>query len=99
MSTIICPNCKFQNTEFDLKCFKCGHAFSPEEREMLLKENEMKHIHDSHKSSGEHPHEHKVQRKLNLISFGIFKVGFAEILVPIITFLLIIIVVFLMLMK
>jgi len=99
MSTVICPNCKYHNTEFDLNCFKCGHAFSPEEREKLVKENEMRHFHDSHKSSGEHHHEYKVQRKLNLISFGIFKVGFAEILVPIIAVLLLTILVFLMVIK
>jgi len=99
MNTIICPNCKFHNTEFDLTCFKCGHAFSPEERDQQAKEYEMLLLRDSHKSSGEHHHEHKVEKKLNLISFGIFKVGFAEILVPIITFLLIIIVVFLLLLK
>jgi len=97
MNTIICPECKFHNTEFDLTCFKCGHAFAPEEREKLTKENEM-HLHNSHKRSEEHHYKHKAQKKLNLISFSLFNVGFTKILVPAIIFLLIIIVVFLMLL-
>ena len=99
MSTFICPNCKFHNTDFDLVCFKCGHVFTPEEREQLAKEHEMYLQHDVHKTFGEHHHEHKVQKKLTQLSFGIFKVGFAEMLVPVIIVLVLIIFAFLMFLK
>jgi len=102
MKSITCPKCRSHISEWDVICLNCGFTITPEERELLVKEQEKQSSDDSFIGSSphvrvlKHQHSHKIQKKLNEISFGLFKVGWAELSVPIIIFLLIIIFIILM---
>lgn len=97
MTSIICPNCKSRVTDFDLCCVNCGYKVTQEEREKLVDEMLKAHPPDEHHSAEErarkHLQEHKLEKNLNKFSLGLFKVGFAEMIVPLFIILLIIIVI------
>ena len=97
MTSIICPNCKSRVTDFDLCCVNCGYKVTQEEREKLVDEMLKAHTPDEDHSAEErarkHLQEHKLEKKLNKFSLGLFKVGFAEMIVPLFIILVIIIVI------
>jgi len=63
-----------------------------EERDRQLKELEKQRQEDSLKGSSyrkehlKHPRDHKVEKKINTISLGFFKIGWAEMVVPLIVY-------------
>jgi len=97
MTSIICPNCKSRVTEFDLSCVNCGYTVTQEERKKLIDEMIKAQAPAEDLSAEEKAHkllqEHKLEKKLNKFSVGLFKVGFAEMIVPLLIILLIIIVI------
>ena len=102
MASITCPKCKKRISEFDLVCFSCGYTITEAERERQLMELEKQRSNDSLKGSSlresalKHQKKQKRLKKLNRISFGFFKIGWAEIVVPLVIILLILIVIILM---
>jgi len=102
MTSITCPKCRSHISEWDVICLNCGFSITPEEREKLVKEQEKQSSHHTlignshHEGVLKHQHEHKIQKKLNKISLGFFNVGWAEMAVPFILIMLIIIVAILM---
>jgi len=102
MTSIICPKCKSHITEYDLSCLNCGYTVTQEEREKLVKEREelkskkLSEKGSAHQEELKHHQEYKLEKKLNKLSLGFFKVGFAEMLVPLFIILLIIIVIAIM---
>jgi len=97
MTSIICPNCKSRVTEFDLSCVNCGYTVTQEEREKLVDEMLKSQAPAEDHSAEERAHkllqEHKLEKKLNKFSLGLFNVGFAEMIVPLFIILVIIIVI------
>lgn len=83
-------------------CLNCAYTITEEVREKLLKEQEKQSSHDSLEDSSaqkwvlKQQKEHKFQKKLNKISLGFFKVGFTEMIVPLLIIILIIIIIILM---
>jgi len=104
MASITCPECKKHMSVFEVVCFNCGFIMTDEERDRQLKELEKQRYEDSLKENSppkgvlKHPREHKLEKKLNTISLGFFKIGWAEMVVPLIIILLIIMVILLMFM-
>ena len=102
MTSIICPKCKSHISEYDLICLNCGYSITQEEREKLVKEvldsQESVEENAAHQQALKHQHELKIEKKLNKVSLGFFKVGFAEMVVPLVIILLIIIVAVIMLL-
>lgn len=102
MGPITCPECKKHMSVFEVVCFHCGFIMTDEERDRQLKELEKQRHEDSLKGSSppegtlKHPRDHKVEKKINAISLGFFKIGWAEMVVPLIIILLIFIVVIIM---
>ena len=102
MASLTCPNCKKHISAFDLTCFSCGFTITAEERDKQLKGLEMR-MSDGFSKGGspreralKHQKEQKLLKKMNRFSFGFFKFGWAEIVVPTVIVLLIIIVIVLM---
>ncbi len=97
MTSIICPNCKSRVTDFDLCCVNCGYKVTQEEREKLIDEMIKAQASDEDRLVEERAHKHlqeiKLEKKLNKFSLGLFKVGFAEMIVPVVIILVIIIVI------
>ena len=99
MTSIICPECKSHITEFDLSCLNCGYTITQEEREKLVKEREelksKKLIEkgSTHQEELKHHQEYLLEKRLNKLSLGFFKVGFAEMIVPLFIILVIIVVI------
>jgi len=102
MTSIICPRCKSHITEYDLSCLNCGYTITQEEREKLVKEREdlksKKSLENrsAHQEELKHHQEFKLEKNLNKLSVGFFKVGFAEMIVPLFVILMIIIVIAIM---
>jgi hypothetical protein len=75
-----------------------------EERDRQLKELEKQRQEDSLIGSFplegalKHPRDHKVEKKINTISLGFFKIGWAEMVVPLIVILLMVVVAIIMFM-
>ncbi|MBA4409058.1 MAG: hypothetical protein C0397_06510 [Odoribacter sp.] len=99
MTSIICPKCGNHISEWDLVCLNCDFVITPEERVRLKTEHEKLISRDSNGKDHIHvrPRKHPIQRKLNTISFGVFKVGWPEMVVPVIAVVLIALVIFFML--
>ena len=97
MASIICPECKNHVSEYDLACLICGHTITEEEREKLIKEMHQAKAavkdHSAKEKAQKHLQELKLEKKLNKFSLGLFKIGFAEIIVPLFIILLIIVVI------
>ena len=104
MASITCPKCRKHMSVFEVVCFNCGFTMTDEERDRQLKELEKQRHEDSLKGSSppqgalKHPREHKLEKKINTISLGFFKIGWAEMVVPLIIMLLLVIVAILMFM-
>jgi len=104
MVSITCPKCKKRMSVFDVVCFHCGFIMTDEERDRQLKELEKQEREASLKGSSaperalKHPRAHKIEKRINTISLGLFKIGWTEMVVPFIIFLLIIILVLIMFM-
>lgn len=102
MTSIICPECKSHISEYDLICLNCGYTVTQEEREKLVKEQEeltskkLLEKGSTHQEELKHHQEFKLEKKLNKLSVGFFKVGFAEMIVPLFIILVIIIVIAIM---
>ncbi len=102
MTSIICPKCKSHITEFDLSCVNCGYTITQEELEELVKEREelkskkLLEKGSTHQEELKHHQEYKLEKKLNKLSVGFFKVGFAEMIVPLFIILVIVIVIAIM---
>jgi len=100
MTSIICPNCKSRVTDFDMSCVNCGYTVTEEEREKLidemLKAQAPAEDHSAEERARKLLQEHKLEKKLNKFSVGLFKVGFAEMMVPLFIILVIIIVITIM---
>lgn len=102
MTSIICPKCKSHITDFDMSCLNCGYKITEEEREKLVKEREelkskkLLEKGSTHQEELKHHQEYKLEKKLNKLSVGFFKVGFAEMIVPLFIILVIIIVIAIM---
>jgi hypothetical protein len=98
MTTLICPKCGKHITDWDLACLNCDYVITPEERVRLQTEHEK--LISSYSVGKEQFHarswEHPIHRKLNRISFGLFRVGWPEMVVPLITVLLIVLMIFFM---
>jgi hypothetical protein len=98
MTSLICPKCGKHITDWDLACFYCDYIITAEDRVRFKAEHEKIITRDSarkehfHARSGKHP----IQRKLNRISFGVFKLGWSEMVVPVIAVLLIVLLIFFM---
>jgi|APDOM4702015159_1054818.scaffolds.fasta_scaffold149363_1 hypothetical protein len=101
MSSIICPKCGKHITDWDLACINCGYPITQEERIRLKTEHEKLIARDTF--GKEHFHarslNHPIQRKLNRISFNIFRVGWPEMVVPLVAVLLIVLFIFFMVIK
>ena len=102
MASLTCPNCKKHISVFDVKCFSCGFLITDEERNRQVKELEKQMSDDSligkspEESALKHQKHLKIIKKLNRISFGFFKIGWAEMVVPSVIVILIIIVMVIM---
>jgi len=98
MTSITCPNCKKHISVFDLKCFSCGFTITEEERDSQVKELEKQKSDDSLKGSSpdEIALKHLQMKKLDRISFRLFKIGWADLVVPSIIVMLILLVIVLM---
>lgn len=102
MASITCPKCKKRISEFDLVCFSCGCTITEEERARQLMELEKQRSTDSLKGSSvkeralKHQKKQRMLIKLNRISFGFFRIGWAGLIVPLLIVLLILIVIVLM---
>ena len=104
MTSIICPKCKSHISEWDVNCLNCGLTITEEIREKQIKEQQKHSTSDSSEDNSpqvkamKQDKKYKFQKTLNVFSFGLFKTGFAEIVVPILIVVLIVIVIALMLM-
>jgi len=104
MTSIICPKCKSHISEFDLVCLNCGHTVTPEERELLVKEQEELFAREeeaqraAHEAEMKLKHKHRIQKKLDRLSFGVLGVTLDVVTVFVIALILIAIVTVLMLM-
>lgn len=102
MTSLTCPNCKKHISIFDLKCFSCGFTITEEERDRQVKELEMQRSDDSMKRNSPNKialkrlHMQKFLKKLDRISFRLFKIGWADLVVPSIIFILILLVIVLL---
>jgi len=102
MTSVSCPKCKKHMSVFDVVCFHCGFIMTDEERDRQLKEQENQRQEDELRERSpkpetfKHPREHKMSWKINTISFGLFKLGWDELVVPLIIVLLIMIVAMIM---
>ena len=99
MTSIICPKCKSHITEFDLSCVNCGYTITQEElvkEREELKSKKLLEKGSTHQEELKHHQEYKLEKKLNKLSVGFFKVGFAEMIVPLFIILVIVIVIAIM---
>ena len=102
MTSVTCPKCKSHISEFDLVCLNCGFTVTPEIREELVIEREQQLAREAEKQRLAHEenlkrqHRHPVLKYLNQFSLKLFKIGWAEMVVPVIIILLIIITIVLM---
>lgn len=98
MTSLVCPKCGKHITDWDLACLNCDYVVTPEERARLKAEHEK--LISIGSAGKEHFHtrsvKHPIQRKLNRISFGVFKLGWPEMVVPLVTVLMIILLIFFM---
>lgn len=104
MTSIICPKCKGHISEWDVICLNCGHTVSPEERKILVKEQEELHAREhaermaAHRAHLKHHHSHNLQMRLDKFSVGLFHTTFDVVTVFLISVLLLIITAWLMMM-
>lgn len=102
MTSVSCPKCKKHMSVFEVACFHCGCIMTDEERDRQLEEQEKQRQEDELRERSpkpealKHPREHKMSRKINTISFDFFKLGWDELVVPLIIVLLIMIVAMIM---
>jgi len=102
MTSLICPECKSHISEYDLVCLNCGFTVTEEVREKLVKKQEelaakkLLEKDSTHQKELKHHQEYKLEKKLNKLSISFFKVGFAEMIVPLFIILVIIIVIAIM---
>jgi hypothetical protein len=98
MTSLICPKCGKHITDWDLACLNCDYVISPEERARLRAEHEK--LISSGTIGKDHfqarSRKHPIQRKLNRLSFGIFSLGWPEMVVPIVAVLMIVLLIFFM---
>lgn len=75
MTSIICPKCKGHISEWDVICLACGHSVSPEERKILVKEQEELQAREHAEKMAAHAHPHKpalsFQMKLDRLSVAL----------------------------
>lgn len=104
MTSIICPKCKGHISEWDVICLNCGHSVSPEERKILVKEQEELHAREhelkmaAHQTHLKHHHQHQLQMRLDKFSIGVFHTTFDIVSVFFISVFLLIIVALLMML-
>lgn len=80
MTSIICPKCAGHISEWDVICLACGHSVTPEERERLVKEqealltreSELKH--EAHEAEMKLRHRHRLQKRFDRFTVGLFGV-------------------------
>ena len=104
MTSIICPKCKGHISEWDVICLNCGHSVSPEERKILVKEQEELHAREhelkmaTHQAHLKHHRPHQLQMRLDKFSIGVFHTTFDIVSVFFISVFLLIIVALLMML-
>ena len=104
MTSIICPKCKGHISEWDVICLSCGHSVSPEERKILVKEQEELHAREhaesmaAHQAHLKHHHPHHLQVMLDKFSVGVFHTTFDVVTVFFISVILLIVAAILMMM-
>ena len=104
MTSIICPKCKGHISEWDVICLNCGHSVSPEERKILVKEQEELHAREhelrmaAHQAHLKHHRPHQLQMRLDKFSIGVFHTTFDIVSVFFISVFLLIIVALLMML-
>lgn len=104
MTSILCPKCKSHISDFDLVCLNCGYTITPEEREQLVKEREellarkAEAKRAAHEEEMKLKHKHRIQKKLDRLSFGVLGVTLDVVTVFVVALILIAIVTILMLM-
>jgi len=105
MTSIVCPKCKSHLSEWNLSCINCGLTVTEELREQLIREKQIQREMDTLKDISPQvramklDRKYKLQKALNTYSFGLFKTGFAEIVVPVLIVVLIIIAITFMFLK
>ena len=105
MTSIVCPKCKSHITVWDSSCLNCGLTITEEIREQLSKEQQSQRLKDNLRDipaqvkALKPDRKYKFQKTLNKYSFGLFKTGFTEIVVPVLFVLLIIAVIALMIIQ
>ena len=105
MTSIVCPKCKSHISEWDVDCLNCGLSITDELRKQLIDEQQnqrsTQRLQDipSRVKALKPDRKYKLQKALNTYTFGFFKTGFAEIVVPILIVLLVIAVIALMFLK
>jgi len=103
MTSIICPKCKSHISEWDVICLKCGYSVTPEERELLVKEHEaLAHQAEleqqAHEAEMKLKHRHRLQKRFDRFTVGMFGVSIDIVAVFIIGLILLAAVTVLMLM-
>ena len=104
MTSIICPKCKGHISEWDVICLNCGHSVSPEERKILVKEQEELYAREhelkmaAHQAHLKHHRPHQLQMRLDKFSIGVFHTTFDIVSVFFISVFLLIIVALLMML-
>ena len=99
MASLACPRCGKHFTEYDVSCINCGLKITPEIRAKLLKELDDRIQMEAglaRKRMTNRPKSHKLERRLNRTTLGLFGTGWAKLAVPAIIVLLVIIVAALM---
>ena len=80
MTSITCPKCNSHISEWDVICLKCGHSVTPEERELLVKEQEAMLAgetgltREAHEREMKLKHRHRLQKRLDRFTLGVFGV-------------------------
>lgn len=104
MTSIICPKCKSHISEWDVICLKCGYSVTPEEREHLVKEQEAllareaEQERQAHEAEMKLKHRHRIQKRFDRFTVGLFGVTIDVVTVFIIAVILLAAVSVLMLM-
>lgn len=81
MTSIICPKCKSHISEWDVICLKCGYSVTPEERELLVKEQEAilarqaEQEHQAHEAEMKLKHRHRLQKRFDRFTVGTFGIS------------------------
>jgi uncharacterized Zn finger protein (UPF0148 family) len=81
MTSISCPNCKSHISEWDVICLKCGYSVTPEERELLVKEQEAilarqaEQERQAHEAEMKLKHRHRLQKRFDRFTVGTFGIS------------------------